>query len=149
LRFYIRNVTLRSVGWKRRGILDPIYARLAAEGHSDARDELARRTGIPGTNLSAINRANRAMTDGYAIRIANAVEGVSPADLGSDAGGGGAQALLTLDRLQALEAAFREEQTARDLVSAALASQLADLEAALAQVAPGVVQQVREGRSTP
>lgn len=119
---------------------------LAAAGFSDARDELARRTKIPGTNLSAINQGNRDMTDGYAQRIADAV-GISPAELGSDARGGASQALLTLDRLQAIEAAFAQERQARDLEHAALLVRLADLEDALERVAPGSLREASGGDS--
>jgi hypothetical protein len=125
------------VGWRRTGLLDPIYAKLAAEGHSDARDELARRTGIKATNLSQINTGKRDMTDNYARRIADVVPGVSPADLGSDEGSGAAKALLLLDRLAALEAALQKERSDRDLERVALAARLDQLEAALTKEEPG------------
>lgn len=135
MRLTIRHVTLRSVGWRRAGILEPIYAKIAAEGFSDARDELARRTKIPGTNLSAINQGNRDMTNGYAARIASAA-GISPAELGSDAGGGASQALLMLDRLAALQAAFEQDREDRDRAHAALVSRLGVLEEALRKATP-------------
>ena len=86
LRFTFGHVTLRSVGWKRKGLLEPVYAQLRAEGVEHPVKELAARTGFPAGNLSMINSGKREMTDNYAVRIAEEVRGITPSELGSSVG---------------------------------------------------------------
>jgi hypothetical protein len=49
----------------------------------DHRGELARLTGIPATNLSAINQGNKPLTPESAQKIMDAVPGVTLLDLGA------------------------------------------------------------------
>ena len=76
MRLTNRHVTLRSVGWRRVGILEPVYAKMA--GEEAPVKKLAELTGIPAGNLSTINSGKRDMTSAYAERIAKAVPGISP-----------------------------------------------------------------------
>lgn len=135
------------MGWRRQKILDPVFQKLKDEGIEFPVKHLAEITGIPAGNLSTINSGKRDMTDTYALRIAEQT-GISPAELGSDAGEGEHQALLTLDRLRSLEVAFENERQSRDLEHAALLVRLADLEEALEKAAPGSLRRASGGDPT-
>jgi hypothetical protein len=80
------------------------------------RGQLALLTGIPESNLSAMNTGKRPMTMESARRIVAAVPGLSVLDLGAREEGAAPDARPALSRLAALEDAltvFSEEATAR------------------------------------
>lgn len=115
------------MGWRLPpGTLESIYAKVAKDaGVTDGRDELARRTKIPATNLSGVNSGKRDMTVGYAKRIAEAA-GVSPVELGAPLEEGDARGRLIFDRLEDLEAVVNRlgpETDALDLRVSALETQ--------------------------
>lgn len=66
--------------WYATGLVEPLWQRL---GVDDGRDELARRTGIPGTNLSSMNTGKRRMTMNMARRIVAQVPGSTVLELGA------------------------------------------------------------------
>lgn len=86
LRLTIHRATLRRVAaWRRKGVLEAVYAELKRQGVDHPVKHLAQLTGIPAGNLSQINTGNRDMTDGYADRIVAAVPGITRLDLGAAA----------------------------------------------------------------
>lgn len=102
--FQPRYVTLRSVlatSWSAKGLVRAAWLRLAVEkGH---REELARLTGIPATNLSAMNTGKRPMTGEMAARIVAAVPGITQADLGAPEEADAAPSPAQPDRQEELE----------------------------------------------
>lgn len=65
--------------WKADTLVEKAWRRLKPP----TRDELARRTGIPASNLSAYNTGGRPMTQEMAERICEAVPGLTLAELGA------------------------------------------------------------------
>jgi len=110
-------------------------------------DELAEKTGIRRTDINALANGRIEAGTGRLSKIAAALE-ISPAELAAPPAVAELAEQMFGDRLRALEAAFGQERTDRDLEQAALLVRLADLEEALEQVAPGLLQQVKAERST-
>lgn len=109
-------------------------------------DELAEKTGIRRTDINALVNGRIDAGAGRLGKIADALE-ISSAELAAPPAVADLAEQLFGDRLRALEAAFLQDREERDLAHAALLVQQADLEEALEQVAPGLLQQVREART--
>lgn len=99
--------TLRSVlatSWKAPGLVRDAWLRLDVEkGH---REELARLTDIPPSNLSSFNTGRRPLTMEMAQRIADAVPGLTLADLGAPGEAEDAGSRSIADRLAEAEEAL-------------------------------------------
>lgn len=90
-----------ATSWKATGLVQPVWNRLDVP--KDKRGELARLTGIPATNLSAMNTGNMPMTMEMAERIAAAIEGLSVLELGAPLELADQRGQTLLDRLQEVE----------------------------------------------
>lgn len=93
-----------ATSWKATGLIRPIWLRMPAKTYK--REALAAATGIPASNLSAMNRGRLPVTPESAAKIMAAVPGVTLLDLGAPEVSDDAQSLLALDRLAKLEVAL-------------------------------------------
>lgn len=110
-----------STSWKATGLVKPIWHRLEGKGK---REQLAALSGITPTDLSALNTGHKSMTPQLALRIAQAVPGITPLDLRPPQEEEVSLDPGVLDRLRELEDAVNEAGPRLD----DLARRVADLE---------------------
>lgn len=91
-----------ATSWKATGLVRAAWLRLDVP--KDKRGELARLTGIPPTNLSGMNRGRLPMTPETALRIVQAVPGLTLEELGAPEEQPAIGVLPVGARLEALEA---------------------------------------------
>lgn len=91
-----------ATSWKATGLVRAAWLRLDVP--KDKRGELARLTGIPPTNLSGMNKGRLPMTPESALRIMQAVPGLTLEELGAPEERQATDVLPLGVRLEALEA---------------------------------------------
>ena len=91
-----------ATSWKATGLVEQAWKRL----DPPIRDELARLTSIPASNLSGLNTGRLPMTTEMAQKIADAVPGLSVLELGAPEEEADAEGQTLLRRLTELEDAL-------------------------------------------
>ncbi len=104
-----------ATSWIAKDLVRPIWQRMPVKTYK--REELAKRAGIPASNLSSLNTGGLPMTIEQAQKIVDAVPGVTLADLGAPEEVVAVQVPGVLDRLQSLQA---EADRARGLLERVL-----------------------------
>ena len=86
-----------ATSWIAKDLVRPIWQRMPVDHYK--REELAKRTGIPASNLSSMNTGGMPMTMEQARKIVAAVPGLTLADLGAPEAVVAARDPTVLDRL--------------------------------------------------